>query len=196
MANEVKIISPMERLYIPERPEIPTEELRKMLNEDPFSMKPYFVHDCDECIYLGSYNIEGDKRDFYTCGKQGYWTYIARHGSKGSEYLSYPSFVIKDCLIPDVAHMILHNEYMIREGSRHSCKRYKFFVYVVNGGINVVPGMLVSQRYLHVFHHAHSFVMTKFVFSKIDEVILFEVIRDLEGILSTWNEDPQSPFFK
>ena len=52
--------------------------------------KPLFIHDCDRCIFLGTYKNE----DLYFCvaGNMGLDTVIARYGNKGYEYTSGLSF--------------------------------------------------------------------------------------------------------
>lgn len=46
--------------------------------------KPRFIHDCDECTFLGRYEGAGTNYDLYYCGD----TVIARYGSEGSCYTS------------------------------------------------------------------------------------------------------------
>lgn len=51
-------------------------------------MKPYYKHDCDQCVFLGI--DEENKEDLYYCPEQiGGGTIIARRSSDGPEYTSY-----------------------------------------------------------------------------------------------------------
>lgn len=53
-------------------------------------MKPKHKHDCEECEYRGSLQL-GDKWfDFYRCPQGGIKTTLARYGSDGPEYFSFP----------------------------------------------------------------------------------------------------------
>lgn len=71
-------------------------------------MKPKFKHDCDKCVYLGSYSEEelhekctavvafmprdyGKYFDLYFCGaaaSEGHTTVVARYGDRGPDYVS------------------------------------------------------------------------------------------------------------
>lgn len=49
---------------------------------------PRFKHDCNECVFLGSYRQEiGGDYDLYYCSKL-FPTVIARFGHEGSDYIS------------------------------------------------------------------------------------------------------------
>lgn len=51
--------------------------------------KPNFVHDCEGCIFLGTYEWEKQSFDLYTCKQGVNWpTVIARFSSDGPDYLS------------------------------------------------------------------------------------------------------------
>ncbi len=54
---------------------------------------PHHVHDCDQCIYLGSnklaFDEEREQWDYYFCEKCDGGTLIARYGING-DYLSWP----------------------------------------------------------------------------------------------------------
>lgn len=55
-----------------------------------------FDHDCESCIYLGTLEHEGEYIDHYLGGfpcNMGHPTMIARHGSDGWEYNSYPLYI-------------------------------------------------------------------------------------------------------
>lgn len=62
--------------------------------------QPHYQHDCESCVYLGSYTINPDwdggstTYDLYHCGNQ-YPTVIARYSSEGGDYLSGLIFAIK-----------------------------------------------------------------------------------------------------
>jgi hypothetical protein len=51
--------------------------------------KPYYVHDCAACTFLGRYDWGGQSYDLYTCKQGRDWpTVIARFSSDGPDYLS------------------------------------------------------------------------------------------------------------
>jgi hypothetical protein len=53
--------------------------------------EPRFVHDCDNCHFLGHYKSKqtGEDFDLYYCANSGvYGTTLARFGNEGSEYAS------------------------------------------------------------------------------------------------------------
>jgi len=52
--------------------------------------KPNFVHDCDCCEFLGTFN----KHDLYFCSSE--HTVVARYGSDGADYTSGLEFATKD----------------------------------------------------------------------------------------------------
>ena len=47
-------------------------------------MKPYHIHDCTKCVYLGSTTVQHPPVDWYRCND----SVIGRHGSGGPEYWS------------------------------------------------------------------------------------------------------------
>lgn len=53
---------------------------------------PNFLHDCDECVFLGNYEYESRAFDLYYCPKEP-TTVLARFGDEGPEYESGMSFV-------------------------------------------------------------------------------------------------------
>jgi hypothetical protein len=50
--------------------------------------QPRFVHDCDQCKFLGTHDDNEVTYDLYYCGQGGFPTVIARFGHEGPEYLS------------------------------------------------------------------------------------------------------------
>lgn len=55
--------------------------------------KPKFLHDCDNCTFLGSFN----GHDLYHCMQDGHMpTVIARFGSEGHKYKSGLVFATTD----------------------------------------------------------------------------------------------------
>ena len=61
------------------------------------SEKPKYVHDCDECFFLGNYEWNNCEWDLYTCVKTMLFdgrTFIARFGNEGEDYISGGS----DCI--------------------------------------------------------------------------------------------------
>jgi hypothetical protein len=62
---------------------------------------PYFAHDCDKCIYLGSGDIiRCGLVDFYRC--PGYSlgpTAIVRFGNHGREYWSMPESMLQEASV-------------------------------------------------------------------------------------------------
>ena len=53
-------------------------------------MIPRFTHDCDSCQFKGQF---GDF-DVWFCARCDGGSWIARYGSDGPEYASYPAFVL------------------------------------------------------------------------------------------------------
>jgi ribosomal protein L37AE/L43A len=51
---------------------------------------PRFTHDCDACVFKGSHG----RFDIWYCERCDGGTWIARYGSDGPEYASYPTFVL------------------------------------------------------------------------------------------------------
>ena len=68
----------------------PNEELRLKRQAN---LLPRYVHDCDQCIYLG--RSEMQNFDLYYCSQQNAitTTVIARYGDEGREYKSGLCFV-------------------------------------------------------------------------------------------------------
>lgn len=54
---------------------------------------PVYDHECKECKFLGSREVEGKVYDFYSCDSEYGGTNVARYGSKAPEYLSLPNFL-------------------------------------------------------------------------------------------------------
>lgn len=46
---------------------------------------PAHPHDCEECLFHGTENVEGKQVDFYTCGD----SVVARDGPEGPDYRSF-----------------------------------------------------------------------------------------------------------
>jgi len=55
--------------------------------------KPFYKHDCSNCIFLGSYRYDKTDYDLYYCSNEP--TIIARYGENG-EYLSGITFGLGD----------------------------------------------------------------------------------------------------
>ena len=57
--------------------------------------EPYWKHDCDECVYLGSRSIDDNHYDFYSCesskSDENLFTGIIRNGNAPEDNESYPS---------------------------------------------------------------------------------------------------------
>jgi hypothetical protein len=49
---------------------------------------PKYKHDCDKCIFLGSYSSNDMDHDLYYCSQKGFPTVISRHGDEGEKYTS------------------------------------------------------------------------------------------------------------
>ena len=49
---------------------------------------PKFKHDCDECVFLGRYQVLASSCDLYFCQKAGFPTVIGRFSDEGSDYTS------------------------------------------------------------------------------------------------------------
>ena len=65
---------------------------------------PIYKHDCDICIYLGSYQLVIDY-DLYLC--QASKTVIARWGSEGPQYVSGLALITRDSVIAVAARRAL-----------------------------------------------------------------------------------------
>lgn len=51
--------------------------------------KPLYAHDCDQCVFLGSYGYVGQDFDLYFCNQDRLWpTVVARYSSDGPDYES------------------------------------------------------------------------------------------------------------
>ena len=65
-------------------------------------VKPLFKHDCDNCVFLGSYKCDDIDYDLYFCDGAGVEShpvcFLARYSDVGSEYLasSYPETFLED----------------------------------------------------------------------------------------------------
>lgn len=57
--------------------------------------KPVFEHDCDGCIFLGTYTWKERQFDLYFCPNCDEGSVIARFGSDGPEYASAPLAVVE-----------------------------------------------------------------------------------------------------
>lgn len=57
-------------------------------------MKPKYKHDCDRCVFLGTYDDDGIPKDLYYCAEGGFNqdTVVSRFSSDGPDYLSGMSF--------------------------------------------------------------------------------------------------------
>ena len=57
---------------------------------------PYFTHDCNTCVYLGSGQVDGQRVDFYRHPGQGLLspTALARTGNDGPDYGSMPESML------------------------------------------------------------------------------------------------------
>ena len=52
-------------------------------------MQPYFLHDCQSCVFLGNHTTSNGDFDLYFCGQAGFCdTVIARYSDEGSKYMS------------------------------------------------------------------------------------------------------------
>ena len=56
--------------------------------------KPRYVHDCDQCIFLGGYEKAAIHYDLYYCEKCDSGSVIARCGNEGYNYISMPIFAL------------------------------------------------------------------------------------------------------
>lgn len=60
--------------------------------------KNRYAHDCADCVYKGSFNLDGVRHDVYKCTAKatlGNESTIARYGDAGPDYWSSPT-----CMIP------------------------------------------------------------------------------------------------
>ena len=74
------------------------------MNEETAIPDPIYKHDCDVCIYLGSYQLILDY-DLYLC--QASKTVIARWGSEGPQYVSGLALITHDSVIAVAARRAL-----------------------------------------------------------------------------------------
>ena len=74
------------------------------MNEETAIPDPIYKHDCDVCIYLGSYQLYLDY-DLYLC--QASKTVIARWGSEGPQYDSGLALITHDSVIAVAARRAL-----------------------------------------------------------------------------------------
>ena len=74
------------------------------MSENSAIPDPIYKHDCDVCIYLGSYQLTLDY-DLYLC--QEYSTVIARWGSEGPQYDSGLALITRDSVIAVAARRAL-----------------------------------------------------------------------------------------
>lgn len=58
------------------------------------SMKPMFVHDCDNCQFLGNMKVSGKNYDMFVCITPHSRNIIARYSDEPGDYLS--GFDFKD----------------------------------------------------------------------------------------------------
>ena len=74
------------------------------MSENSAIPDPIYTHDCDICIYLGSYQLVIDY-DLYLCeaGK----TLVARWGSEGPQYDSGLALITRDSVIAVAARRAL-----------------------------------------------------------------------------------------
>ena len=73
-------------------------------------MAARFQHDCDSCVYLTSYQVEGEEqaRDFYFCPRCDGGSLIARYGNEGPEYSSAPWNIAEELVLRYHAHNKVH----------------------------------------------------------------------------------------
>lgn len=65
-----------------------------------------FPHDCEECVYLGSFR----RHDLYYCRQDtmlGGGTLVARYGHAGPEYMSAPTRVSIHWILTEARHRAL-----------------------------------------------------------------------------------------
>lgn len=55
-------------------------------------MKPLHIHDCEKCRYIGT---SSENIDYYRCNQGPGDTIVARKTSEGSDYSSWPLFMIE-----------------------------------------------------------------------------------------------------
>ncbi|QHW35730.1 hypothetical protein GZH47_33090 (plasmid) [Paenibacillus rhizovicinus] len=67
---------------------------------DECSKVPFHNHDCLECTYITSEQVTAERIDWYSCNQGGAGgTVIARHGSEGAEYRSYPHSTLAEAYV-------------------------------------------------------------------------------------------------
>jgi hypothetical protein len=66
--------------------------MNEQLDHLAHTQAPRFTHDCQHCVFLGSYDDEGRVADLYVHTSGSMPTVIARYGSDGPDYCSGMSF--------------------------------------------------------------------------------------------------------
>ena len=108
-----------------------------------------FQHDCEKCYYLGSIELDGRHYDYYRCDKQPAGrTYIARYGSEGYEYASWPNVLEQlgntiDCPTPDVA--VAKVEQLI-DDSEFGNKEFRFCLICEENMMTTIVSPLLPAR--------------------------------------------------
>lgn len=79
--------------HCPEGPKCVDDDKRWLTNWPIAHTASIFLHDCDNCVYLGHWHEEpvtDDSRiaDLYWCAQSGFPTVIARFSDEGSDYTS------------------------------------------------------------------------------------------------------------
>jgi hypothetical protein len=203
--SDVVIESPPTTL---DPPEMSKEELRELFKNDPYLPGPHFIHDCEECVFLGAINPDAvitddfgnvtqlEKWDFYYCDKSGYRTYICRYGNEGHEYNSYPLNMLKDVPPYSADISILKEEYNLHN-AKHKSEKFKLYIYVdpvTPDKINLFGSSLTTARYKKVVESLLPHIWDRFGFQNATEQMFCEMMRFIETALTSWYEDPSSYF--
>jgi len=183
-------------------PELSKEELRDLFSKDPFKPGKQYVHDCEECVYLGTADLppsggeDGGICDFYYCDKATYRTFIARFGNEGHEYVSYPEMVLRTMrpLTKDIAVLLIEQQLL---EAKVSSKKFKLCLWVdpdAPNGIHISVSALTSARYQETLAALLSHVWENFAHDAMTATKLDEILCYIEQALSAWCEDPSSYF--
>jgi len=86
-------------------------------------MEPFFTHDCDKCVYLGSATVNTVDVDFYVCenGSLGKPTLIYRTSSKGADYGSTPVDYVSPLSLFAIMALSLYVKHLKANGAGGDC---------------------------------------------------------------------------
>jgi hypothetical protein len=80
-------------------------------------MKPVYIHDCDNCKYLGTDTIDDNVLDFYYCHREDpmFSSLIARYSSDGGDYSSGVEFCMPSIYLNKALEMAVKQNVLTLE---------------------------------------------------------------------------------